>query len=67
MSYIDAGYAIGLSVLFGYAASLWQRRRRLERLALYIETSRTAREARPDTATSSAASTATSTSPAENR
>jgi hypothetical protein len=30
--YIDAGYAIALSVLAAYAASLWRRRRRLERL-----------------------------------
>ena len=31
MKYIDAGYAIGLSVLFVYSASLIFRRRRLER------------------------------------
>jgi hypothetical protein len=31
MSYIDAGYAAGLSVLFLYAASLVVRRRALER------------------------------------
>lgn len=30
MSYIDAGYTIALLVVTGYAASLWQRRRRLE-------------------------------------
>ncbi|HUI03108.1 MAG TPA: hypothetical protein VLZ77_06175 [Acidimicrobiales bacterium] len=33
MRYIDAGYAIALSVLAGYAALLWRRGRRLERLA----------------------------------
>jgi hypothetical protein len=33
MSYVDAGYAIALSVLFVYAISLVLRRRRLERLA----------------------------------
>ncbi|HVC69036.1 MAG TPA: hypothetical protein VNC61_02105 [Acidimicrobiales bacterium] len=33
MSYIDAGYAISLTVLVGYAGQLWLRRRRLERLA----------------------------------
>ncbi len=32
MSYIDAGYAIALVVTAGYAVTLWQRRRRLERL-----------------------------------
>jgi hypothetical protein len=32
VSYIDAGYAIALAVLTGYAGQLWQRRRRLERL-----------------------------------
>ena len=32
MSYIDAGYAVALVVTAGYAVSLWQRRRRLERL-----------------------------------
>lgn len=31
MSYIDAGYAIALTVLATYATSLWFRRRRLER------------------------------------
>ena len=31
MRYVDAGYAIALSVLFLYAASLVTRRRRLER------------------------------------
>lgn len=31
MSYIDAGYAAGLSVLFVYALSLLLRRRALER------------------------------------
>ena len=31
MSYVDAGYALGLSVLFLYALSLVARRRRLER------------------------------------
>ncbi len=38
MSYIDAGYAIALTVLFGYAVQLWQRRRRLERLAARTRT-----------------------------
>jgi hypothetical protein len=33
MRYIDAGYAIALSVLAGYAALLWRRWRRLERVA----------------------------------
>ena len=32
MSYIDAGYAIALTVVAGYGATLWLRRRRLERL-----------------------------------
>jgi uncharacterized membrane protein YecN with MAPEG domain len=31
VNYVDAGYAIGLSVLFLYALSLVARRRRLER------------------------------------
>jgi len=31
VSYVDAGYAIGLSTLFLYALSLVVRRRRLER------------------------------------
>lgn len=33
MSYIDAGYAVALGSLAAYAALLWYRRRRLERLA----------------------------------
>lgn len=33
MSYIDAGYAVALGSLATYAAALWYRRRRLERLA----------------------------------
>ncbi|MGA2520878.1 MAG: hypothetical protein ABSG81_08700 [Acidimicrobiales bacterium] len=32
MSYIDAGYAIALSVLCAYGALLWRRRQRLERV-----------------------------------
>gem|GEM_PF-3607271 len=32
MGYIDAGYAIALSVLCAYGALLWHRRRRLEKL-----------------------------------
>lgn len=32
MSYVDAGYAVALTVVAGYAVSLWARRRRLERL-----------------------------------
>lgn len=31
MSYVDAGYAVGLSALFLYAVGLIVRRRRLER------------------------------------
>ena len=31
MSYVDAGYAVGLSALFLYAAALVVRRHRLER------------------------------------
>jgi hypothetical protein len=31
VSYIDAGYAVGLSVLFAYAIGLMLRRRALER------------------------------------
>jgi hypothetical protein len=31
MSYVDAGYAVGLSFMFLYALSLVVRRRRLER------------------------------------
>jgi hypothetical protein len=38
VSYIDAGYAIALTVLTGYAGQLWFRRRRLERLATRLET-----------------------------
>jgi hypothetical protein len=34
VKYVDAGYAIGLSVLFVYAASLIVRRRRLERAVI---------------------------------
>lgn len=37
MSYINAGYAIALTVLSGYAVQLWWRRRRLERLAARVE------------------------------
>lgn len=33
MSYIDAGYSVALGSLAVYAALLWYRRRRLERLA----------------------------------
>ena len=33
MSYIDAGYTVILVVLAGYGATLWIRRRRLERAA----------------------------------
>jgi len=29
--YIDAGYAVALTVLAGYGAALWRRLRRLER------------------------------------
>lgn len=32
MSYVDAGYAVALTVTAGFAVSLWLRRRRLERL-----------------------------------
>jgi hypothetical protein len=32
MSYIDAGYAIAFGVLSAYAAVLWRRRQRLERM-----------------------------------
>ena len=39
MSYIDAGYAIALVVVAGYAAALWQRRRRLERLVRRVSDS----------------------------
>jgi hypothetical protein len=37
VSYIDAGYAAGLGVLFVYAGLLWFRRRRLEQLAAQVE------------------------------
>lgn len=30
MGYVDAGYAVALSVLAGYGVVLWRRRRRLE-------------------------------------
>jgi hypothetical protein len=33
MSYIDAGYAIAFGALAAYAAVLWRRRQRLERVA----------------------------------
>ena len=32
MRYIDAGYAIGLGTMAAYAALLWRRRHRLERV-----------------------------------
>jgi hypothetical protein len=38
VSYIDAGYAIALTVLAAYSGQLWYRRRRLERLAARVET-----------------------------
>jgi hypothetical protein len=31
VSYVDAGYALALSVLAGYGFLLWHRRQRLER------------------------------------
>jgi len=37
VSYIDAGYGIALGVIVAYGASLWWRRRRLERLAGRVE------------------------------
>jgi hypothetical protein len=37
VGYIDAGYAIALSALVVYAATLWRRRRRLERAAPWSE------------------------------
>jgi hypothetical protein len=37
VSYITAGYSIALSVLTVYAAHLWRRRRRLERLAARLD------------------------------
>ncbi len=37
MSYVDAGYAIGLGVLFVYAVSLVVRRRRLTRAVAAVE------------------------------
>jgi hypothetical protein len=40
MSYIDAGYAIAFGVLASYAALLWRRRHRLERLAARPRTPR---------------------------
>jgi uncharacterized iron-regulated membrane protein len=40
VSYIDAGYAIALSVLVAYAVHLWWRRRRLERLAARVDADR---------------------------
>ena len=40
--YVDAGYAIGLSVLFLYGVSLVLRRRRLERAVSLLEEDRTA-------------------------
>ena len=43
MSYIDAGYAIALTVLSGYAVQLWWRRRRLERLAARVDADRAQR------------------------
>jgi hypothetical protein len=36
VSYIDAGYAVALSVLAGYSVQLWFRRRRLERLSARV-------------------------------
>lgn len=32
MNYVDAGYAVALTVVAGYGVTLWLRRRRLERL-----------------------------------
>lgn len=40
MKYVDAGYIIGLGVLFLYALSLLARRRRLERAAAVAERDR---------------------------
>jgi HAMP domain-containing protein len=40
VSYVDAGYAIGLVVLFVYALSLLARRRRLEAAAARLEAGR---------------------------
>jgi uncharacterized protein (TIGR03382 family) len=40
MSYVDAGYAIGLGVIGAYALSLVLRRRRLARVVARIERDR---------------------------
>jgi uncharacterized protein (TIGR03382 family) len=45
--YVDAGYAIGLSVLFLYGVSLVLRRRRLERSVSLLEEDRTSETAAP--------------------
>lgn len=37
MSYVDAGYGIALGGLAVYATLLWYRRRRLERVAISLE------------------------------
>ena len=37
MSYIDWGYGVALAALTAYAATLWLRRRRLERLAARVD------------------------------
>lgn len=42
--YADAGYAIGLSVLFLYGVSLVLRRRRLERSVNLLEEDRTSED-----------------------
>ncbi|MGH9028753.1 MAG: hypothetical protein ACRDV4_03980 [Acidimicrobiales bacterium] len=39
MSYIDAGYAVALTVLFSYAGLLVFRHRRLSRLAASVQRS----------------------------
>jgi len=37
VSYIDAGYALALSVVTAYGAVLWWRRRRLERVVAQLD------------------------------
>jgi hypothetical protein len=37
MNYIDAGYGIAFGVLAAYAAILWRRRQRLERVAARVQ------------------------------
>jgi len=59
MRYVDAGYAICLSVLFLYAASLMWRRRRLARAVMMAEPHEAAHPGPGPTSTGGATAAAT--------